>query len=544
MNCIRALSLTLAFCLAFAISHAQMVDSLPGKLVNFPSRFLNKIQSKTASLQQQLTTQTQKYIARMTRQEARLKKQLAASDSNAAKQLFAGSAQRYQYFSQRLQQDTGSRRMLVSGPYEPYTDSLRGTLAFLQQNPQLLGSSISAAPGPGAVAGVSSIPVVGNISGLSTVSADQAKLQNAVSQLQSLQAKMQVAALLQQYMQQRQAQIQQYLSKYTHLPSGVANTFSGYKAQAAYYQQQVNAYQSMLNDPDKLFQAALTQLNKVPAFSSFMQRHSALSALVPEGSGPVVTSDPAKPGQGLPGRDHVLAGLQKQLGKNGVDAESVAQRSTSSAISQNSSSGGGSGLSKLSALGTLLSGGGAGSSLGSGTIGNGGSTGAGTGSPQLNPQKTQSFLHRLEFGVNLQSTSSTYFFPATTDIGLSLGYKLNDQNRIGIGASYKLGWTGDIHHLQVSSQGASIRSFIDIGISKTWLASGGLEMNYQPPVYTLHMLRELENWEPAGLIGVTKVIPFRSKIVKSTKLQFLWDFLSYYQTPPTQPLIFRLGYSF
>lgn len=513
-----ALCLAAGLCLTVAISHAQSIDSLNAKLTNLSAKLLKRIQAKTASLDQQLTSQTQNYVQRMTSQEASLNKQLSASDSNAAKQLFAGSAQRYAALSQRLRQDTGSKSMLISGKYEPYTDSLRGTLAFLQQHPQFSGA--------GAVSAKS-----------------QAQLQKTVSQLQGLQAKMQDATQLQQYMQQRQAQIQQYLSKYTQLPSGVSNTFNGYKAQAGYYQQQVSAYKDMLNDPDKLFQTALTLLNKVPAFSKFMQSHSALSPLMPPGSGPAAATDPTKPGQGLPGRDEVLAGLQSQLGKNGPTAESVAQKSTSAAAASQSSSGGG-GLGQLGAIGSLLSGGGL---TGSGSIGNGGSSGAsgaGTGAPQLNPQKTKSLLGRLEFGMNLQSTPSSYFFPATTDIGASLGYKLNGKNRIGIGASYKIGWAGDIQHIQVSSQGASVRSFVDISIGGTWFVSGGLEYNYQPPVYSLHMLRDLANWEPAGLVGLSKVLPMKTKLIKSTKIQLLWNFLSYSQVPTTQPFIFRIGYSF
>jgi hypothetical protein len=536
--------LLLVFSIFISVTvRAQQADSAAGKLAN-PSRLFSRIQAKTASLDQQLTSQTQKYIQRMTSQEAQLQKQLTKVDSNGAKQLFAGSGQRYATLSQRLRQDTGSKSMLISGKYQPYTDSLRGTLTFLQQNPQLIGGTGGATiPGVSTVQSVAKIPGIGSLTSAgATSAAAQAKLQKAISQLQALQAKMQDATLIQQYMQQRQAQIQQYLSKYTQLPSGVTNTFNGYKAQAAYYQQQVSAYQDILNDPGKMFQAALTVLNKVPAFSGFMQRHSALSGLMPEGSGPMTATDPTQPGQGLPGRTQVLAGLQSQLGKEGPNAESLAQKSTGSAVANQSSSGGG-GLSQLGAIGSLFSGGG-----GSGSIGNGGSTGgttgAGMGSPQLNPQKTQSFLHRLEFGVNLQSTPGTYFFPATTDIGISLGYKLNDKNRIGIGASYKIGWAGDIHQLQVSSQGASVRSFIDISIGGTWFASGGMEYNYQPPEYTLHMLRDLANWEPAGLLGFTKVIPMKSKLVKSTKLQFFWDFLSYNQVPTTQPFIFRVGYSF
>ena len=166
-----ALCLAAAFCLAVNISRAQTTDSLTGKLANFPARLLNKIQAKTASLDQQLTSKTQKYVQQMTRQEARLNRQLSASDSNAAKQLFAGSAQRYAALSQRLRQDTGSKSMLITGAYQPYTDSMRGALAFLQQHPQLLGGSANTA----------------------SVQAP-AQLQKAVSQLQGLQAKMQDAA--------------------------------------------------------------------------------------------------------------------------------------------------------------------------------------------------------------------------------------------------------------------------------------------------------------------------------------------------------------
>jgi hypothetical protein len=540
-----AFCLLASLCLAYAPAHAQSTDSLNVKLANVSSRLLTRIQTKTASLDQQLTHQTQNYVRRMTSQEASLNTQISASDSNAAKQLFAGSAQRYGVLSKRLQQDTGSRSMLISGKYQPYTDSLRGALAFLQQNPQLLSKATAATSAIGTFSGSSALGAVSTMSGVSNVSAKaQAQLQKTVSQLQSLQAKMQDAVQLQQYMQQRQAQIQEYLSKYTSLPTGLMNTFNGYKAQAAYYQQQIGAYEDMLNDPGKLFQAALTSLNKVPAFSSFMQRHSALSALMPGGSGPA-TTDSSKPGQGLPNRDQVLAGLQGQLGKNGPTAESVAQKSTGSAMAsvggvQNNV------LNKLSGIADLLNGNGGGGLGGSGSIGGGGAAGGGMGAGNvpLNPEKTKSLLGRLAFGVNLQSTPSSYFFPATTDIGVSLGYKLNEKNRIGIGASYKIGWAGNLSHIQVSSQGASVRSFLDISTGGSWFVSGGLEYNYQPPVYTLHLLRDLANWEPAGLIGLTKELPMKSKFVKSTKLQVFWNFLSYSQIPLTQPFIFRLGYSF
>jgi len=425
----------------------------------------------------------------MIRQEGQLKKQLYVVDSNAANDLFAQSGQRYAALSQRLQQDTGWKSMRISGPYEAYTDSLHGALSFLQQNPHLLE-------------GVGKSSLQG-----------QAELQKAVSQLQALQAKMQDASEIQQYMQQRREQIQQYLSRYTHLPSGITNTFQNYKASAQYYGQQVDGYREMLNDPDKLFKTALGVLNKLPAFSSFMKRNSFLSGMLPSG---VPMADPTQPGQGLPGRDQVLAGIQGQMGTGGPSATSLAQDRTGSAMGQ------------VDQLKSKLNGGGD------------------LNMPDLknNPERTHSFLRRLELGTNLQTTSRTNFFPATTDIGISLGYKLNGNNRVGIGASYKIGWAGDIHHLIVSSQGAGLRSFVDIQIKKSWFASGGLEYNYQQPVYNLQIMRHLDNWQQSGLIGISKIISVKTKVFKNTKLQFLWDFLSYQHVPVTQPFKFRVGYSF
>lgn len=129
-------------------------------------------------------------------------------------------------------------------------------------------------------------------------------------------------------------------------------------------------------------------------------------------------------------------------------------------------------------------------------------------------------------------------------MGLSLGYKLNDHNRVGIGAGYKLGWGSDIQHIHITSQGASLRSFLDIQVKKSWFASGGFEYNYQRSVYSLHLLKDMQNWTPSGLIGVSKIMSMKTKVFKNTKLQLLWDFLSYEQVPKTQPFLFRIGYSF
>ena len=511
-----------------SVTSAQSIDSATNKVLNFPGKFLNRITGKTASLQGQLSQQTSKYLQKMMQREQQLQKQLGATDSAGAQRLFAGSQERYTALLRRLQQDTGKSGSAVSGPYQAYADSLHGTLAFLQKNPQLLSTNAGAGVSPEA----------------------QLQLQKAGSSLQALQSKMQDAGLIQQFVQQRQTQIQSYLSQYSQLPSGITNTFNSYKTQAYYYNAQIKAYKDMLNDPDKMFRTALTLLNKLPAFSNFMKSNSQLSGIfnlggssasgIPESGTSSIT--------GMSSRDQVLQNLQNKMG--GVTSGNAGSGSGSDASAD--------GIQGATSAGASAGGMSAGSMvqdhLGSvqGELDQfrekllSGANSGGTDIPgfQPNGQKTKTFLRRLEYGVNLQTTRSSYFFPITTDLGLSLGYKLNDHNSIGIGASYKIGWGSDINHIQITSQGLGLRSFLDIQIKKSWYASGGYEYNYQQPQYTIHLLRDLNNWQKSGLIGVSKVISMKTKVFKNAKLQLLWDFLSYQQVPQTQPFLFRIGYTF
>ncbi|WP_431213462.1 hypothetical protein ACQ86N_00560 [Puia sp. P3] len=161
-----------------------------------------------------------------------------------------------------------------------------------------------------------------------------------------------------------------------------------------------------------------------------------------------------------------------------------------------------------------------------------------------NDQKTKTFLKRLEYGFNFQTTHNSTYFPTVTDLGLSLGYRLGHSNIVGIGASYKLGWGNGIQHVALSNQGVGLRSFLEIKIKKTWSAAGGFEYNYTTPLSSFQDLRAIEYWTKRGLIGISKQVSAKGKFIKKTKLQLLWDFLSYQQVPKTQPVIFRIAYNF
>src|ERR1700733_4625586 len=160
-------------------------SSTTDKILNFPTRLFSKIQGKTASLDQQLTRQTESYLNKMAKREAKLQKKLYKVDSAAAKRLFANSAQRYAALEQKIASDTGGHRVIpLSGEYQPYTDSLKGSLSFLQQNPQVTGGAQSQA------------------------------LQSSITQLHQLQAKMQDAGEAQAFIRQRKQEIGTYISQH------------------------------------------------------------------------------------------------------------------------------------------------------------------------------------------------------------------------------------------------------------------------------------------------------------------------------------------
>jgi len=151
---------------------------------------------------------------------------------------------------------------------------------------------------------------------------------------------------------------------------------------------------------------------------------------------------------------------------------------------------------------------------------------------------------RLEYGANFQTSRNNYYFPMVTDFGASLGYKLGHNNVIGVGASYKLGWGNGIQHIAFTNEGVGLRSFLQIKIKGTFSATGGFEYNYTTPFTSYQQIKQLEYWTKSGLVGVTKTVSVKNRLFKSTSLSLLWDFLSYQQVPQTQPILFRIGYSF
>jgi hypothetical protein len=480
------------FCAMPILCHSQDqtgdANASLDKITNFPNKLFNKISGHTATLERRLERQTERYLTRMARSEEKLKASLYRTDSAKAAALYPQDPrQQYAMLLQKFRQDSSKVFTSMGPEYLRYADSTQGVLGFLNKNPSLVAAN----------------PAI------------KVKMQGALANFQQLQAKLQYADVIKQYVQTRKAQIQQALSSYNHLQPEISKALSGYKQQTYYYADQVRAYRAMLNDPGKMMQTALVLLNKVPAFSGWMKQNGFLAGLagVPAGYG-------TEQGMiGLQTREQVMAMIRTKIGQGGPNAAASLQNSLNTAQQDISKL-----QNKLNALG-------------------GGSGGMDMPDFKVNDQHSKTFLSRLEYGFNLQTTRASNYFPVYTDLGLSLGYNLGHQNSLGVGASFKIGWGTDWQHVALSGQGVGLRSWADIHLKKSFSLAGGYELNYVQPFSAFKDISKLAEWTQSGLIGITKTVSMKSTVLKKTQVSFLWDFLSYYQVPQRPPVLFRLGYS-
>ena len=485
--------IVLLLCLLHSACFCQESTSVPvtDRILNFPSRFFQKVNAQSADMDQKITRQSEKYLQRLAKKEAKLREKMFRQDSVAAKRIFDNNPLNYTALLQKLQnpQNSGVAIPASAGTaYIPYLDSVKTSLKFLQQNQGALANS----------------------------SAWQGQAGTALAQVTQLQSKIQVSEQIQQLVRQRKDQIREALSQYSHVPTGLQSSYQGYSQQAYYYGAQLKAYREELDDPDQITKRGLSLLNKTRGFQSFMKTHSDLASLfgTPGGSG----GSNAKALAGLQTRSGVQQQLQGQVTSGGPDAGQVVNQQIQSART------------KLKALQDKV------------TQAGGGSSSMDVPDFKPNTQKTKSLLGRLEGGINVQSLPSTANFPTTTDFGASLGYKLNDKNIISVGASYKMGWGKDIRHIAITSQGLGLRSSFQTRIKGSFSAYGGFEYNYQQISYAVSQLRNLNYWTRSGLLGVSKQYRINSKL--KGNLELLWDVLSYWQIPRTQSFLFRIGYSF
>ena len=157
-------------------------------------------------------------------------------------------------------------------------------------------------------------------------------------------------------------------------------------------------------------------------------------------------------------------------------------------------------------------------------------------------QRTKTFLQRLTYGFNIQLAKSTTYFPATGNLGFSIGYKISDKSSAGIGLSYNLGLGSGWNHIHFSSQGLGLRSYMDWRIKSSYYVIGGLEENYLSSFQRIAQLQDKSAWQASVLVGLEKKYRISQKL--QGNIQLLYDALYRKEIPPGQMIKFRVGYNF
>ena len=382
------------------------------------------------------------------------------------------------YAALKKQLDAGGSHNLL---YVPHLDSLSTSLSFIAAH---------------RLTGVSS----------------EADLQNALKSCQALQNKFDISEQIRQALLQRQELLGRELEKINLLKN-----LRQFQNSVYYYRAQITEIKADFENPEKIEMRLLQLAKSIPAFKSYFAKNSVLGSLF-----------------ALPGADNVGPTPSNSLQTTAMLNQSLADRfgvgSNVTQLLQQNVQNGQSQLNSVRGRMNVLSG---------GTIGTTNEQQAPLFSP--NAQKTKSFFKRLELGADVQSQRARFYFPVTSDIGLSAGYKLNDKSTLGIGASYKIGWGSGWNHIHISSEGFGLRSFIDYKVKGNCYISGGYERNYRTEFTSIEQLRTLSSWQTSGLIGLEKKLRLRGKL--QGNIQLLWDFLSHRQMPRTQAVLFRIGYS-
>lgn len=479
-------SLYLTFTL---LGTAAVSCSLSQTLEAFPDNSTyKKIHTKYQHASTRFEKQTAKWIKKIKKQEHDLKHVLGKTDSVRASEIFGDIEETYKHFDLQAPKNVGKLKQ-----YLPQLDSVITAVQFLRQK----------------------LPYDTDVQLLN-------------NQLTALQGQIQHTNDLKRKLHQRKEYLERQLKN-----TPVVHSLKSMQCQIYYFQQQLNEYKALLNNPDQIVRRLVNQVKNMPTFKAFFKKHSFLSSLfnVPDNYGTVqslsvlqtnaTTSNfiNTQLGTGISPRNGISRPFNKKLEeasliltqlqkKNGLDVK------TTSVIDSDT---------ELWPKG---------------------------GKRQPNTQKTKKFIERLQFGFNTQSQRNNGILPSITDLAVTVGYKMNNELTSGIGTSFKLGLGNGINDLRFSAQGIGLRSFIEGKLPKTIpvigesiYLSANLEANYLPALQNYIELRNLNikssNWQPSFLLGLTKKVPLGKRSIRT---QLLYNTTYTEQIPRTTPFLFRVGW--
>jgi hypothetical protein len=458
--------------------------TLPQKIHYRIAEVIEGQQAMSATLQRRQL----KLIAKLQLVETKASLQLKDVDSTAAMSYLQQTKDAY---ANLLEKFNGAKKGSAAGPYIPRLDSLQCLVSFL-----------------GAIPG------------------GKDQLNKALKSIEGLKGDWLRGESIKSFLTERAATLNNLREQFPQL-RGIKGAAAKYSKELFYYKSRLNQWKEELNKPANWEATALKALNKVPVFQRFLRENSQLSSLfgMQSNGAPDMT---AVAMNGMQTRATLQTLLQQRLGPA---AENLEQQLASHAVAP------GTGFMDIRDKITSLR-----------SAGMTDEDASAMPAFKKNSQRTKPFLKRLEYGFDLQTGKrSAYQFPASNDLAISLGYRLNDRLVTGVGVAYKFSMGSAWNKINFTHDGIGLRSYLDwklaapgkgnnVLFGNIWV-SGGIEQNYWSRFENIAELRSLA-WQTSGLIGVSKKIQYKKK---TAKLQLLWDFL---QPAGNRAVVFRWGYNF
>lgn len=447
-------------------------------LQQVPVKYLNTVENKIDKYSNRITGKTEKTLARLSRWENKIKNILDQVSPETSAKLFGNNAMTFSS-ALKIVQEGKAVAAGYKAKYNSYRDKLTTSVKYLENQKDQLDKKLIQ------------------------------PINDAKKKLEELEQDVSNTEAVEQFIKERKKQLMNEAVKYI----GNSKYLTKIDKEAYYYVESLRNYKDLFSDKKKVEALALKTLNKIPAFRNFVKQNSMLASLFR------VPSEPGAPIDltGLQTRESVNAIIQSRIGSGGPNASAVFSQNMQRAQTE------------LRALkDKVLKAGGS-------------SSDANIPGFKPNTQKSKTFLQRLEYGSIFDFEKPNGYIPTIANIGVSVGYKLNDKSVIGIGVNYKMG-LGNIQRIRITHQGLGFRSFIDWKLKKQFFVSGGFEMNYKASFKNIEQLKDYNAWQEAGLVGLTKKISFKSKLAKGTKVQLLYDMLYRQHIPVGQPFVFRINY--
>jgi hypothetical protein len=170
------------------------------------ARYLDAVGATSEKLEKKMDAYSEKALAQLQKQEAKMKRKLMKIDSVKAKEIFGDA-------KENIDQKIGKVKQ-----YIPSLDTLASSLQFLKDNPQLLSTAKNA----------------------------QQKLKDATAKMNGLKDQFQKAEAIKKYLKERKQYLKDQLSKF-----GFAKNLKKINKQVYYYSEQLSEYKSLLKDHKK-----------------------------------------------------------------------------------------------------------------------------------------------------------------------------------------------------------------------------------------------------------------------------------------------------